>query len=269
MDTSGDGQVTAADNPYSPYYPGDDTVDWIGLSVYWKGPDYGANINQVQPTDYCTDIMNSVDPFSNQQLPEPFYQDYCLKTNKACMFSESGAAYHVDVAGGDTDLNIKQTWWNQCILNNNFLDTFPRLKLLMQFEYEKEEGDTGALDLRDYRFVNDTAIASAFSTDLAGFATRVSWANFRQPPSDIPSSGIPADAPGGTGATTSVCTKYCGQVAFTTDRTPATGAPSLFGNTRESSALRLQATIAVGASSLLMVFGASWLTGRSARNAAI
>lgn len=32
MDTNKDGQVTAADDPYLPYYPGDDVVDWIGLS---------------------------------------------------------------------------------------------------------------------------------------------------------------------------------------------------------------------------------------------
>lgn len=38
LDTNGDGQVTAADDAFSPYYPGDEYVDWIGLSVYYKGP---------------------------------------------------------------------------------------------------------------------------------------------------------------------------------------------------------------------------------------
>jgi hypothetical protein len=40
LDTNGDGQLTQADDPYAPYYPGDDFVDWIGLSLYYKGPDF-------------------------------------------------------------------------------------------------------------------------------------------------------------------------------------------------------------------------------------
>lgn len=40
LDTNGDGQLTRQDDPYSPYYPGDDYVDWIGLSLYYKGPDF-------------------------------------------------------------------------------------------------------------------------------------------------------------------------------------------------------------------------------------
>lgn len=37
LDTNNDGQLTAADDALSPYYPGDDVVDWIGLSLYYKG----------------------------------------------------------------------------------------------------------------------------------------------------------------------------------------------------------------------------------------
>jgi len=268
LDTNGDGAVTAADDPYGPYYPGDDQCDWIGISVYYKGPNYGANINQAQAPGYCTDIMTGVDPNNGAQSAYNFYETYCTKSGKACMFSESGASYHVDVQGGATQLAIQQAWWQDCITSDAFLDQFPRIKMLMAFEYEKyEDGNDGLPDLRDFRIANDTAVLAAFSSDMAAFATRVSWANYREPPADIPSSGIPADQPGGTGATTSVCTKYCGQVHFTTDRNPATGAPSLFGNTRESSAFRIQASIAVGISSLAMLFAGSWLTGRHARQA--
>lgn len=33
LDTNKNGQLDAGDDPYTPYYPGDDYVDWIGLSV--------------------------------------------------------------------------------------------------------------------------------------------------------------------------------------------------------------------------------------------
>ena len=33
LDTNGDGKLSSKDDPYAPYYPGDDLVDWIGNSV--------------------------------------------------------------------------------------------------------------------------------------------------------------------------------------------------------------------------------------------
>ena len=33
MDTNGDGVVDNLDDPYEPYYPGDTSVDWVGMSV--------------------------------------------------------------------------------------------------------------------------------------------------------------------------------------------------------------------------------------------
>ena len=45
LDTNGDGVLTMADDPYGPYYPGDDAVDWVGMSLYHWGSSYpwGAN----------------------------------------------------------------------------------------------------------------------------------------------------------------------------------------------------------------------------------
>lgn len=33
MDTNSDGVVDNLDDPYEPYYPGDTSVDWVGMSV--------------------------------------------------------------------------------------------------------------------------------------------------------------------------------------------------------------------------------------------
>ena len=37
LDTNQDGQITMSDDPYSPYYPGDAAVDWVGMSLYHWG----------------------------------------------------------------------------------------------------------------------------------------------------------------------------------------------------------------------------------------
>ena len=54
LDTNGDGRVTSADDPYTPFYPGDEYVDWIGISVYYKSRSSdGLDMNLVQSPDFC------------------------------------------------------------------------------------------------------------------------------------------------------------------------------------------------------------------------
>ena len=50
MDTNGDGQLTMADNMYSPYYPGDEYVDWVGMSIYNFGSGQTSSSNSVAPS---------------------------------------------------------------------------------------------------------------------------------------------------------------------------------------------------------------------------
>src|SRR4051794_20456730 len=47
LDTDGDGQVTVADDPYAPYWPGDDAVDWVGMSLYHWGDAWPWGENEV------------------------------------------------------------------------------------------------------------------------------------------------------------------------------------------------------------------------------
>lgn len=37
MDTNGDGMITQDDDMYTPFWPGADVVDWVGMSLYWWG----------------------------------------------------------------------------------------------------------------------------------------------------------------------------------------------------------------------------------------
>ena len=84
LDTSGDGVFDNADDPFAPFYPGDDFVDWIGLSVYYKGPN-SQNINVPQPAGYCYGAMFNYNPNTFTNGAEPFYPSYCNKPGKACM----------------------------------------------------------------------------------------------------------------------------------------------------------------------------------------
>lgn len=37
LDTNNDNNISMADDMYTPYYPGDDAVDWVGMSITHQG----------------------------------------------------------------------------------------------------------------------------------------------------------------------------------------------------------------------------------------
>ena len=49
LDTDGDGELTRADDPYAPYWPGEDAVDWVGMSLYFWGLEYPWGENELAP----------------------------------------------------------------------------------------------------------------------------------------------------------------------------------------------------------------------------
>lgn len=182
LDTNNNGQLDEGDDPYSPWYPGDDQVDWIGISLYYKGPDF-QNINQNQMPGFVYDLIHGQNPYYPSRSPKPdWYAIYCAgKPDKACMMSEAGAAYHtlpnLVSSARNTQVEMQRAWWQDSFLNTTFLQQHPRLKAYYQFEHFKIENDGGIVDDRDYRILNNSAVASAFMADLAPLSTNYVWAN--------------------------------------------------------------------------------------------
>ncbi|GAA6064204.1 hypothetical protein JCM10212_001617 [Sporobolomyces blumeae] len=254
LDTDNNGQLDAGDDPFSPYYPGDDLVDWIGLSIYYKGPyinGYTADkTNQAQDSGYCALVISGTNPGDNANITS-WYKEYCEeKPSKACMFAEAGAAFHVNDGGTADQSQIQQAWLKDCVTNEAMYDQFPRLKLVMQFEYEKNEtANDGTTDLRDYRLTNATDVVQELVADLSSIGTRFTWANSRAPPTSISSAGAPA-ATNSDGSTIR-------QAITATTRAKPTGFPSLFGSTSDGTQraefIELGVMVAAG------IFGAGWV----------
>ncbi|KAJ3365534.1 hypothetical protein GGF31_008499 [Allomyces arbusculus] len=83
MDTNGDGTVNALDDPFLPYYPGSDWVDWIGVSAFWYGNTWG---NNELPTSEMADNFL----FNRQGSIVAFANKY----NKPFGVFEGGASYY-------------------------------------------------------------------------------------------------------------------------------------------------------------------------------
>lgn len=144
----------------------------------------------------------------------------------AAQFAEAGAAYHTNHTDGVSQAALQQAWLKDCVTSQTMLDRFPRIKLYMQFEYEKEEdANNGDKDFRDYRILNVTDVRDEFIADLASLSDRFSWAQSRAPPTSISSAGAPA-------ATNSAGSSVIQAITATTRPRPTTF-PSLFGYTSD------------------------------------
>lgn len=263
LDTNRNGRLDAGDDPYQPYYPGDDYVDWIGISVYFK--QFSRNINIAQPQGFCSDILTGIETQTRADTGFNWYNQFCAsKPTKACLIAESGAAYHPEITeGGASQLDIQQAWWKDCITNSTFMQTFPRIKLHMHFEFAKVEADIGPPDVRDYRLTNRTEILTAFQTDLNTVQNNYLWSSFRPITRPIQQSGPGVSAP-------STVSFSVPTLVLQTARNPqATALPTLFGVKRHSGVSKRSTDIsralcAVGVSSLILMWG--W-AGKSRRRA--
>jgi len=125
-----------ADNadPYAPYYPGDDSVDWVGLSFYHWGETRGAN--QAPPPDKwisCLGVGNAV---------PNFHDLYAAGRRKPMMIAETSALYDLNNVrgGGASETDIKAAWIRQVYGSASQL---PWLKTIFWFNILKHEDEVG------------------------------------------------------------------------------------------------------------------------------
>ncbi|KAJ3305162.1 hypothetical protein HDV03_001924 [Kappamyces sp. JEL0829] len=179
LDTNNNTRLDAGDSAYSPFYPGAEYVDWVGLSFYWKGD------NTLPPAGQYESYTNAGN----------FYQTYAVKQDKPMVVSEGGAVFFSDQPAGPGEVAIKQAWWRQSITSGAFLDKYSQLKMFGLFEFKKAEDSSAFLStspLSDFRISNNTEVLNAFKTDFANVTSRYLLAQYVAPP---PPSVSPVSPP--------------------------------------------------------------------------
>ncbi len=115
LDTDGNGVWNFDDDAYTPYYPGDDVVDWVGLSAYHDDTDGtdGTSVRNTVPAP--GEFETLLDPTSSTGPPaaEDFYTAYASGRDKPLMV-ETAAFYSPDIQGASEE-DIKSSWWNQVL----------------------------------------------------------------------------------------------------------------------------------------------------------
>ncbi|KAI8832927.1 glycoside hydrolase superfamily [Chytriomyces cf. hyalinus JEL632] len=187
LDTNKDGIVDNKDDPFSPYWPGAEYVDWVGTSLYWKGDPatgYPTKDNSRTPADFWEHmVQGSAVEVVNSDYP--FYTQYAEKYNKPLVMSEGGAAFALYQEGSTTrlpanqgQLVVQQSFW-QSYLNAAFFKKFPKAKMFINFEHQKvyEDPTTGKNGItRDYRITFEPAVAAALKSDLTALGSAIEWA---------------------------------------------------------------------------------------------
>jgi hypothetical protein len=149
LDTNGDGIINAMDDPYLPFYPGDEYVDWVGLSIYHWGeywPWYGNSL--AYPNKFVEIIKGNHNRDVTKQYNSSnrdFHELFALRKNKPMAISETGAFYNVDVGDNPNEYDVKSFWWEQVFnmedgnSNTNVQTAFPQIKMINWFDNYKNE----------------------------------------------------------------------------------------------------------------------------------
>jgi hypothetical protein len=157
LDTNGDGQITGKDDPYAPYYPGDDAVDWAGMTIYHWGVTYPWFENEMPPPNsFAGSLLGTY----QGKLPN-FYQEYSVRHGKPLVVPETAAFYNTEQPGPDP-LSVKQAWWRQVFAATT---QFPKLKCINWFDELKRESEAQN-SLIDWRVSADPSIRAAFVGDF-------------------------------------------------------------------------------------------------------
>ncbi|MCL8024389.1 OpgC domain-containing protein [Nocardioides bruguierae] len=181
LDTTGDGVVDAADDPYGPYWPGEQYVDWVGLTLYHFGVDQQRVDNDLDPATGGTQaglgegFEPNVQPARKafeQRLDDrygyaadagtrqTFYQRYAVD-RRLPMIVETGALWEPD-AEGDNEYDIKSTWWDQVL---GSLTDHPRIKAISWLEQRRTEAEV-ADAVVDWRATRRPALADDLRVSL-------------------------------------------------------------------------------------------------------
>src|SRR5215471_13338528 len=193
LDTNHDGVLDARDDPYAPYYPGDDAVDWVGMTLYHWGDAWPWDKNIIpEPDKFVTQLSGSYNGANGDERTVPdFYGVYAVGHGKPMAMAETAALFNTSVDSGDAELDVKRAWWRQ-VFSAETAHAFPEIKMINWFEWRKPESELGGAVV-DWTTTLDPIIRVPFVTDL-GLDQQLLFAS--GPPPTPTEAAIPGPVPG-------------------------------------------------------------------------
>jgi hypothetical protein len=162
LDTNRDGVLDQRDDPYTPFYPGDAAVDWVGISLYHWGAHYPWGANSVpEKGKFLAMLRGTYHGTAGDERDVPDLYAFAGAHAKPLAVTET-AAFYSPGHGGD-ELSIKRAWWTQ-VFDAVQGGTVPDLRMVNWFEWEKLEPEVKARV--DWRASASPPIATPFRAAL-------------------------------------------------------------------------------------------------------
>lgn len=138
LDTDGSGDLAPGDDPYGPYYPGDEAVDWVGLSMlrYGVSQRFGANL---QPRSDALQARLDEDFGYGAPGSRTSFYDRFADSRDQPMLLVTGALYNPAGKGVSED-EVKRTWLRQVA---GAVRSRPRLRAVVWLEDARFEPEVG------------------------------------------------------------------------------------------------------------------------------
>lgn len=187
LDTDADGRLDGDDDPYGPYWPGAEAVDWVGLTLFHFGVDRGREDNALDPLSggetgedersigFETDVAPRAGAFRARMEErfgydgtigrEPFYERFAAPYDLPLLV-ETAAVWLPDPAG-DPERKIKRGWWRQVLEAD---EEYPLLRGISWLEQRRPEAEVAGRTV-DWRATRTPRLAASFAEDLAGEVT--------------------------------------------------------------------------------------------------
>jgi hypothetical protein len=149
LDTNGDGVWNGSDAAYAPYYPGDDAVDWVGLTAFHDDTAGGAPVNTVPRQNELQEMLTA-------SGGENFYSTYASGKDKPFLLQTS--AFYSPASGAASDVDIKVGWWDQVLdaaTSTDFANT-----AAVVWDERTSTRDTGVASI-DWLLTGNPAVAAA------------------------------------------------------------------------------------------------------------
>ncbi|GAA0968091.1 Endoglucanase H [Nocardioides aquaticus] len=168
LDTDGDGRLTERDDGYAPYWPGDDAVDWVGMSLYHWGQVYPWGENELPSAGKLVDQLRGdyAVPGTQEQVVPDFYAAYAVGHGNPVSITETAALY-VPGGPGPSERAVKEAWWSQ-VWDPALVEELPGIKMVNWFEWDKDEPETGGRI--DWTVTRDADLAAAYADALPAWA---------------------------------------------------------------------------------------------------
>ncbi|MEO5318651.1 OpgC domain-containing protein [Arthrobacter sp. CC3] len=165
LDTNSDGAWNGSDAPYAPYYPGDDVVDWAGLTALHDDTGGGAAVNTLPKDGELAALLNGTAQgaasaadggMASDDGDANFYESYAVKRDKPLLLQT--AAYYSPSAGGPSENDIKSGWWKQ-VLGDAGQGKLDRIAAVV-WDEKTDVGDAGNTII-DWRLTRNADVAAA------------------------------------------------------------------------------------------------------------